>query len=98
MYIQDVVALDKSASRYMDARRVDLHQRRGLHQFPRLALEAVLTPLPAACRCAAQPGLACPAKGRRNKPLAHSNKKAPREREPLRCEALAQALGVPHTD
>ena len=50
MYIQDVVALDKSTSRYMDARRVDLHQRRGLHQFPRVALEAVLTPLLAACR------------------------------------------------
>jgi hypothetical protein len=50
MYIQYVVALDKSAARYMGARRVDLHQRRGLHQYPRLALEAVLTPLLAARR------------------------------------------------
>src|SRR5215210_6440117 len=41
---QDVVALDENAPRCMEPHRVDLHQRRGLHQFPRLAIEAVLTP------------------------------------------------------
>jgi hypothetical protein len=39
----------------MEPHRVDLHQRRGLQQFPRLALEAVLTPLLAASRLGSAP-------------------------------------------
>ncbi len=48
MLPQDVVGLDKDAPRCIEAHRVDLHQRRGLHQFPRIAFEVVLTPLLAA--------------------------------------------------
>jgi hypothetical protein len=48
MLPQDVVDLDRYAPRCIEAHRVDLHQRRGLHQFPRIALQAVLTPLLAA--------------------------------------------------
>jgi hypothetical protein len=50
MISQDVVELGKNAPRCMELHRVELRQRRGLHQFPRLALEAVLTPLLAASR------------------------------------------------
>src|SRR5215207_1941923 len=50
MLPQDVVGLDGYAPRCMQTHRVDLHRRRGLHQFPRIALEAVLTPLLAAPR------------------------------------------------
>src|SRR5215204_3434774 len=44
MLPQDVVSLDGYTPRCIDAHRVDLHPRRGLHQFPRIALQAVLTP------------------------------------------------------
>jgi hypothetical protein len=50
MISQDVAVLGKNAPRCMELHRVELRQRRGLHQFPRLALEAVLTPLLAASR------------------------------------------------
>jgi hypothetical protein len=42
--IQDVVDPDNHEPRYMERHGVDLHQRRGLHQFRRIAPKAVLTP------------------------------------------------------
>jgi hypothetical protein len=44
VFTQDVVDPDNHEPRYMDRHGVDLHQRRGLHQFRRIAVEAVLTP------------------------------------------------------
>ena len=41
---QDVVDPDNVEPRYMEKHGVDLHQRRGLHQFRRIAVKAVLTP------------------------------------------------------
>jgi hypothetical protein len=46
MLTQDVVGLDGYPTRCMQTHPVDLHRRRGLHQFPRIALEAVLPPPP----------------------------------------------------
>jgi len=48
MLPQDVVGLDGYAPRCIEAHRVDLHQRRGLHHFPRIALESGPHPLLAA--------------------------------------------------
>jgi hypothetical protein len=44
MVPQDVVDSDKDAPRCVETNRVDFHQRRGLHQFSRIALEVILTP------------------------------------------------------
>jgi hypothetical protein len=46
MLPQDVVGLDGYAPRCIEAHRVDLHQRRGLHHFPTIALEKRSSPPP----------------------------------------------------